>query len=422
MKIVVLGLGYVGFTALCCLAHTGHNVVGIDVSARKVERIRAGHSPIVEPRVAEMLTAGLAAGRIEIDVELDAHLTEADLAIVCVGTPSAADGSHNMSAIANVTNQIATASLGRQGAPLVVAYRSTFRPGTIENLVLPIIHAVLGEAAERQVEVVYNPEFLREASAVADYFDPPKIVVGTRDGRPNAVMDEMHADLNAPVFVTGYREAEITKLVDNSWHAVKIAFANEIGRACLALDISAQQVHEIFVSDRKLNISPYYLRPGGAFGGSCLPKDVRALQHVAGDCGCNLPVIDSLLRSNEAHKHDLFLYSVEGLPEGARVLLAGLAFKAGTDDLRESPNVDLARKLLTAGYDLEIYEPAIEADQLIGANLGYAYTNLPALRRLLVSRTHAETTPYARVIATNDTAMSLDLPPTLDVRNLGSLP
>ena len=255
-----------------------------------------------------------------------------------------------------------------------------------------------------------------------DYFEPPKIVIGTHDGKPNAAMDELNRNITAPTFIVGYREAEFTKFVDNTWHAVKVAYANEIGRVCLNLGIAAATVHAIFKSDTKLNISAYYTRPGGAFGGSCLPKDVRALQYISGDCGAMTPLVDSLIRSNEAHKHRLYEYAVAGLEPGARVLLAGLAFKAATDDLRESPNVDLARKLLAAGYDLDIYDPAIDAGKLVGANLGYAYSHLPMIEGLLVDRATAETRPYARVIATNATVQDLVLPPETDIRDLGTLP
>ncbi|MEL6886546.1 MAG: nucleotide sugar dehydrogenase [Pseudomonadota bacterium] len=422
MKVAVLGLGYVGFTAACCIASEGHSVIGIDVSERKVRQIMAGAAPIVEPKVEEMLQEAIAAGRIKTDTAIGSHLDDCDLAVVCVGTPSAADGSHNMGFIADVTRQIAAALVAPRARPLVLAYRSTFRPGTVEDLVLPILHAALGDDTAAKVEVVYNPEFLREGSAVEDYFAPPKIVVGTGDGQPNAVMEDLNANIDAQCFTVGYREAELTKFIDNSWHAVKVAFANEIGRTCLALGVSARQVHEIFVADTKLNISPGYLRPGGAFGGSCLPKDVRALQHIAADTGTNLPLISSLLGSNEAHKHRLFEYAIAGLEPGAHVLLAGLAFKAGTDDLRESPNVDLARKLLAAGFKLEIYDPGVDATKLVGANLGYAYSQLPVLERLLVDRDHVEATPYARVIATNGTVNDLTLPASVDIRHIGTLP
>ena len=422
MNITIFGLGYVGFTAACCIASEGHHVTGIDVSEKKVKAILAGTSPIVEPGLDEMLKDGLAKGLIAADTAIGSHLDDCDLAIVCVGTPSAADGSHNMGYIADVSRQIAAALDPKRTKPITVAYRSTIRPGTIEELIWPIFEARLGEDAARLVELVYNPEFLRESSAVKDYFEPPKIVIGTKDGQPNAAMEALNANIEAPTFQVGYREAEFTKFVDNTWHAVKVAYANEIGRVCLQLGISAKQVHEIFVSDTKLNISPYYTRPGGAFGGSCLPKDVRALQYISGDSGAGTPLVDSLLRSNEVHKHRLFEHAVDGLPKGAKVLLAGLAFKAGTDDLRESPNVDLARKMLGAGYDLEIYDPGIDAGKLVGANLGYAYSQLPTLERILVSRSHAETTPYVRVIAANATVKDLTLAPGADVRDINALP
>jgi GDP-mannose 6-dehydrogenase len=203
-------------------------------------------------------------------------------------------------------------------------------------------------------------------------------------------MARLYEDIEAPIFYTQFREAEFTKFVDNSWHAVKVAYANEIGRVAVKLGISARKVHEIFVSDTKLNISPYYMRPGGAFGGSCLPKDVRALQYIAADVGAQTVLVDSLLRSNESHKFFLFEYVTEDLPPGAKVLLTGLSFKADSDDLRESANVDLARKLLEAGYRLSIYDPSLVPSKLIGQNLGYAYSQLPALNSLFISKDAAE--------------------------------
>jgi GDP-mannose 6-dehydrogenase len=421
MKVVILGLGYVGFTSACCIASEGHQVVGIDVNARKVREIMSGTAPIVEPEVEALLQQALAAGRISADTVIGSHLDACDLVMVCVGTPSTADGSHHMGFIADVTHQIATAVRPERRQPLTVVYRSTFRPGTIEELVWPIFGATLGEDPHQHVEIIYNPEFLREGSAVRDYFSPPKIVIGTRDAQLSPVMEQLNAGIKARSFVVGYREAELTKFVDNSWHAAKVTFANEIGRLCMALGVSAQQVHEIFVSDTKLNISPRYMRPGGAFGGSCLPKDVRALQHIAAEAGVNLNMIGSLLRSNEMHKHRLFEYAVEGLAPGARVLLVGLAFKAETDDLRNSPNVDLARKLLAAGYRLEVYDPGIDAAKLIGANLGYAYSQLPVLEQLLVEKDQAETVAYDRVIVSNTAAAALHLLPGCDIRNIGVL-
>ena len=275
-------------------------------------------------------------------------------------------------------------------------------------MILPIFEAALGSATDR-IEVVYNPEFLRESTAVQDFFNPPKVVVGTHDGLPSARVEEMNKTLNAPTFTVKFREAEFTKFVDNSFHALKVAYANEIGRLCISLGIDAKVVHKIFVSDTKLNISPYYLRPGGPFGGSCLPKDVRALQHIANDIGASAHVLDALMRSNDAHKHFLFTQAVMGLKPGAKVLMVGLAFKSDTDDLRESPNVDLARKLIQGGYALSIYDPSLKPEHLIGQNLGYAYAHLPKLTDLLVSKDVAEGHGFDIAIDTNGGSKALSL-------------
>lgn len=421
MKIAIFGLGYVGFTAMCCLAKEGNEVIGFDVSEKKVSQITQGISPITEPSVDELLREGLAARRISAYTEVGHRLHDCDMAIVCVGTPSAPDGAHNMTFIAEVTRQIAVAIGKDRTSPLTMVYRSTIRPGTVEGLIMPILASELGEAFERSVELVYNPEFLRESSAVLDFFDPPKIVIGTVDGRPSTRMDLLNRNLKAPIFYVGLAEAEITKFVDNTWHAVKVTFANEIGRICMQLGLSTKKVHEIFVSDTKLNISPYYMRPGGAFGGSCLPKDVRAMQYIATDCGANTHMVDSLLRSNEAHKFKLFEYATRGLAPGASILLVGLAFKAHTDDLRESPNIDLARRLLQEGYSLCVFDPAIDANKLIGANLGYAYTRIPTLARLLVSRDVAEGRIWDCVIIANDTYRTLDISKNDNIVNLNAL-
>lgn len=421
MKVAIFGLGYVGFTAMCCIAKEGHNVIGFDVSEKKVNQINQGISPITEPGVDELLREGLEAGRISAHTEIRNQIDDCDMAIVCVGTPSAPDGSHNMSYIAEVTRQIAAAINRDRSSPLTVVYRSTIRPGTVEGLIAPIFAAELGDIFERSIELVYNPEFLRESSAIKDYFDPPKIVIGTVDGQPNARMDILNQNISAPTFYVRLGESEITKFVDNTWHAVKVAYANEIGRVCLQLGLSASKVHEIFVSDTKLNISPYYTRPGGAFGGSCLPKDVRAMQYIAADCGAHTHLVDSLLRSNEAHKYRLFQHVTQDLAPGSTVLLVGLAFKADTDDLRESPNIDLARGLLREGYKLSIFDPAIDATKLVGANLGYAYTQIPTLSQLLVSKDKAEAAAYDRVIVTNHTYKKLNLEKNGDIVNLNAL-
>jgi len=411
VKIAIFGLGYVGSTAAGCLASQGHTILGVDVSEAKVDALNAGRAPVYEPGLDELIAAAHADGRISAVTQVGDELDDTDIAIVCVGTPSGPDGAHNMSYIAQVTRAIAAALKPDRKAPLTLAYRSTMRPGSCENIIWPIIESHLGDAAARAVELVYNPEFLREASAIEDFFNPPKIVIGTLSGKPSANMAKLNEGIEAPVFEVGLREAEITKFVDNSWHAVKVAFANEVGRVCQNLGISARQVHAIFKSDTKLNLSAYYTRPGGAFGGSCLPKDVRALQYIAADTGAAAHLLDSLIRSNEAHKHHQFLHATAELSPPARVLLVGLAFKFETDDLRESPAVDMARKLLEAGYDLDVYDPKVAPDKLIGQNLGYAYSVLPRIDGLLVDKATAESREYARIIATNRLIDTLKVDP-----------
>lgn len=409
MKIVVFGLGYVGFTASCCISSEGHEVVGVDVHEAKINDVNNGIPPFEEPGLAELMAKGRTEGKLSATNEAKIALENADLAIVCVGTPSGPDGAHDMRYIVEVTRQIAQAIRENSSGKITVAYRSTMRPGSIRTLILPIFKSVLGEDVFDKVELVYNPEFLREAQAINDYFHPSKIVIGTIDEKPSATMETLHENISAPEFVTGFEEAEITKFVDNSWHAVKVAFANEVGRVCQNMGISASKVHEIFVSDTKLNISPYYTRPGGAFGGSCLPKDVRALQFIANDVGANLHLVDSLIRSNESHKNHQFNHVMNALGDGKSILMAGLAFKAGTDDLRESPNVDLARKLLNAGVALKIYDPALDPAKLRGQNLGYVYSNLPTIDQLLISRADADATDWDLVVVNNATGRELDL-------------
>ncbi|WP_294541816.1 nucleotide sugar dehydrogenase [uncultured Rhodoblastus sp.] len=408
MKIAIYGLGYVGLTAAACLTSEGHWVLGVDVSERKVKEANSGKSPIQEPGLEDLLSKAVAGGLLHCTTDGSQQLNQCDLAIVCVGTPSGVDGSHNMTYIAEVSRQIATAVDPKRQTPLTVVYRSTIRPGTIEELIKPIFESTLGKNFSC-IELVYNPEFLREAYAINDYFNPPKIVIGTVDSLPNPRMEELNKNIKAPVFYTKYRESEITKFVDNTFHAVKVAFANEIGRVCTQLGISASKMHEIFISDTKLNISPYYFRPGGAFGGSCLPKDVRALQYIAADVGANTRLIDALLRSNEAHKHFLYEQVTADLPPGGSVLMLGLAFKKESDDLRESPKVDMARKLLNAGYKLSIYDPYLHPQQLIGQNLGYSFLHLPTLPDLLVSAETIATQTYDVVVDMSGMAAGLTL-------------
>lgn len=414
MNVAILGLGYVGLTAAGCLIRQGHTVFGVDANERKVDQIRTGVSPIHEPGLEALIQEGLSLGRLTVSRSIDGWLDACDIALVCVGTPSAPDGSHDMTHVAEVSRQLASRIDAARPHPLVVAFRSTFRPGTLDQLVLPIFRGILGDALD-SVELVYYPEFMRESVAIEDYFHPPRIVIGTRDGHPCRQLDRLNEGIEAPVFHTRYRESEMVKFVDNSFHALKVTFSNEIGRICRKNGISAQEIYHIFVSDTKLNISKAYLRPGGAFGGSCLPKDLRALSVLAEDIGANVFTIDSILKSNEAHKRFLFEHSTAGLRNGARLLMIGLAFKADSDDLRESPNLDLARRMLQAGFEVEIFDPAVDPAKLIGANLGYAYAHLPSIASLLVSRADAEGRCYDRVIDTNGRAKGMALAPAITI-------
>ena len=411
VKIAIFGLGYVGCTAAGCVASQGHQIIGVDVNQGKIDALNAGQSPVHEPGLAELIEGAHAKGLISATDNVAAALADADMAMVCVGTPSGPDGAHDMRHIIEVSRSIAGHLSAERTTPLTLIYRSTMRPGSCENIVLPLLEAQLGDRASQIVELVYNPEFLREASAIADYFNPPKIVIGTADGAPSERMERLYSGIEAPRFHVGWREAEMTKFVDNTWHAAKVAFANEIGRVCEQLGVNAEQVHAMFVADTKLNISAHYLRPGGPFGGSCLPKDVRALQSIASDIGAQTHLVDALIRSNDAHKHHQFQQAVHGLETGAKVLVAGLAFKPETDDLRESPAVDLVRKLLDAGFVVEVYDPQVKPENLIGQNLGYARSVLPGMDGLLVEKAAAEAGGYARVIATNRLVDTLAIDP-----------
>jgi GDP-mannose 6-dehydrogenase len=419
MKIAIFGLGYVGLTAAGCLCHQGHSVLGIDVNPGKVAQLKAGLSPISEPGLGDLIATGVKEGRLDATLTLDERFDACELAIVCVGTPSAADGSHNMGFITEVSRQIAAAVGASRTTSLTIAYRSTIKPGSIETLIAPIFGEALGERSHL-VELVYNPEFLRESVAVKDFFAPPKIVVGTADGKPSARMVELNAGIVAPMFHVGYREAEFTKFADNSFHALKVSFANELGRVCLQLGVSAKTMHEIFISDTKLNISPYYLRPGGAFGGSCLPKDVRALHQMSLSTGADTRLIDNLIASNEAHKEFIFKRCVKGLKPAGRILMLGLAFKADTDDLRESPNVDLAKRILDGGFVLSIFDPTLDPGAIVGQNLGFASAALPNLAAMMVDRAGAEAGGFDLVIDSSGRRGDLALKPSpyIDINTL----
>lgn len=386
MKIVVFGLGYVGATATACLLRDGHTVVGVDVSPDKASKIESGLSPVSEPGLDELLVAGRDAGRLSADTDIGNHLDDADIAMVCVGTPSLPSGGLDLTQVCAVSAELGEALKTRDAArqSLIVAYRSTMYPGAMEEIILPVLIEAAGEDPGTRFEAVLNPEFLRESTAIKDYYAPSRVVVGEREPGVTKRMLGVYDHIDAPFFELPYRTAEMVKLSDNGFHALKVVFANEIGRLALELDVDPEPLIDVFLADTKLNISPYYLRPGGAFGGSCLPKDVRAISALAGMRGVELPVMSNVITSNEAHKRYLADRVMEHLEPGGSVLLIGLTFKAETDDLRESPLIDLAEALVGKGYDLKIYDPDLKNRELVGANLAYVQQRLPHLSRLLV--------------------------------------
>lgn len=387
MKIVVCGLGYVGATTAACLLKDGHSLVGVDIDPAKNESFAAGRSPVRERGVDELLAAGLAARRLTSARSVAEH-PDAEALMICVGTPVAADGVLDLSQVLAVTAEVGAALAARpeQAVKIAVVYRSTMLPGSLENVVIPQLVQRAGPPGERY-EVIYNPEFLREGSAVADYFAPPKVVIGERLPAAGDAVAALYRHIAAPRFQVPIAAAEMAKYADNAFHALKVAFANEMGRLADALTLSPQLLADMLLADTKLNVSPAYLRPGGAFGGSCLPKDLRALNACLREHHVDAPVLGGVLASNDAHKQYLADRVADRTAAGGRILLLGLTFKDATDDLRESPLADLAERLLDAGFAVSIFDPdlgGMDMERLTGANRMLAQTRLRHLIDCLV--------------------------------------
>lgn len=370
LKLALMGMGYVGATTAACLLKDGHEVLGIDINPGKVADIAAGKSPVVEPDVEELLTAGVKAGRLKADSTITPYIDELDLVIICVGTPSRADGKLSMTHLLEVTRQLGreVKARGADKDPLLLVFRSTMPPGTIDKLVMPTLLQAAGEGPGRLYEVAFNPEFLRESTAVSDYYSPPKIIIGERQPGITKRLLGIYDGIDAPLFEVAFATAEMAKFVDNSFHALKVTFANEIGRICLSRNIDPQGVADLFLADTKLNISPYYLRPGGPYGGSCLPKDLGAMLSLARDANLAVPVLAGAKESNATHLAWIFQTIKQKAPAPGPILLLGLSFKSGTDDLRNSPLLDLAELLLDAGYDLRVHDPDLDPERLTGVN------------------------------------------------------
>ena len=381
MNISIFGLGYVGTVCAACLAAEGHTVVGVDVHEGKVDAINAGIAPVVEPEVMTLIKEARAQGRLSATTSSRDAVLASDISFVCVGTPSQANGSLDLTYLRRVCEDIGTA-LQAKDAPHLVVLRSTMLPGTSEDLLIPILEKCSGKTLGQGLDVCYNPEFLREGSSVHDFYHPPKIVVGEHgEGAADAMLG-LFAKIPAPVVRTTIRVAEMVKYTDNAFHALKVTFANEIGHLAKKMGIDSHEVMAIFCQDTKLNLAPTYLKPGFAFGGSCLPKDLRALTYQARQFDLESPLLSAILQSNAAQVR-MVVQRLVGLGR-KRVGFLGMAFKPNTDDLRESPLVEVIETLLGKGYRIRVYDRNVSLSRLVGANKRFVEEHIPHLSSLLV--------------------------------------
>jgi GDP-mannose 6-dehydrogenase len=380
VKLSVFGLGYVGCVSAACLAETGNQVIGVDVNPTKVEIINDGRSPIVEDGVNELIATVVKAGQLVATTDSERAIRDSELSLVCVGTPSNQNGSLHLHHVEQVCREIG-AALKTKSQRHVVVIRSTMLPGTVQITVIPALEESSGKKAGTDFGICINPEFLREGSSLKDYHAPPFTLIGADDEDTVAAVRGLYANINAPVFVTSLKTAEMVKYVCNCFHALKVSFANEIGNICKALEIDSHEVMNVFCQDTKLNLSPYYLKPGFAFGGSCLPKDLRAINYKAKELDVEVPVLSAILPSNRMQIEravEMVLHSGK-----KRVGVLGFSFKAGTDDLRESPMVTLIETLIGKGFELTIYDRDVLLARLVGANKEYIEREIPHISKLM---------------------------------------
>jgi GDP-mannose 6-dehydrogenase len=400
MKISVFGLGYVGTVCAGCLASRGHDVVGVDPVMAKVDLINSGRSPIIEAHIDEIISDAVAGGHLRATDDSTEAVLSSDLSFICVGTPSQPNGNLDLRYIRRACEEIGSA-LKQKTEWHVVAVRSTVLPGTVRKFVIPILEEMSGRTAGKDFGVCHNPEFLREGSAVKDFAAPPKTVIGQLEPCSGELVAALYSTLDAPLIRTELEISEMVKYVDNSWHALKIGFANEIGNLSKAFGVDSHRVMDIFCQDEKLNISCAYLKPGFAFGGSCLPKDLRALSYQARILDVETPILTSILPSNNVQiRRGIDLVMDKGHKS---IGILGFSFKAGTDDLRESPMIEVIERLVGKGYELKIYDRNVNMASLIGANRDFILNRIPHISRLMVEEIgevleHAETI----VIGNND--------------------
>ena len=381
MKVSIFGLGYVGCVSLGCLAKDGHNIVGVDLNKTKVDFINRGEATIVENGIAEIISEQHNLGRISATSDAIEAVQQSEISIICVGTPSTTNGHLNLNAIFKVAEEIGKAMTEKEDFHIIVI-RSTGLPGTNAE-VCEIVKNHSGKKEDEDFAIVSNPEFLREGSAVEDFYNPPFTLVGSKNEYAINRMRQLYKNINASFYITEIKAAELMKYVNNAFHALKIIFANEIGNICNKIDVDSHQVMKIFCKDTKLNLSPYYLKPGFAYGGSCLPKDLKALKTIAHDHYLECPVLENIERSNDAQKKIVLDRIVEFNKKNIGFL--GLSFKAGTDDLRNSPIIDTMEQLLGKGYNIKIYDKDVHFSKLIGANREYILRKIPFIAKFLTN-------------------------------------
>jgi GDP-mannose 6-dehydrogenase len=383
VKVAIFGLGYVGSVTAGCLARNGHSVIGVDISESKLDNIRNGRAPLGEAGLDDIIKDAVEAGRLTVSDNAEFAVSNSELSLVCVGTPNLDSGALTTGHLKRVCEQIGQ-SLKNAAPGHVVCIRSTMLPGTLRRVIVPALEESSGLMSGKDFHVAVNPEFLREGSAIDDFDRPPKIVIGTDSDFAAEVVGRLTYGIEAPLFRIPADVAELVKCVDNAWHATKITFGNEVGELCRIANVDSHDLIDVFLSDTQLNISPVYLRPGFAFGGSCLPKDVRALNYFARHADVELPMLGHVLTSNTGQIERTAKRILAC--DQRQVGLYGLSFKVGTDDLRESPLVRLAETLIGKGCELKIYDPNIDPAEFTGANKEYMEQHLPHLGKLLVNK------------------------------------
>lgn len=382
MRISIFGLGYVGCATGACLAEMGHHVLGVEPNPVKVGLIKSGKSPVVEPGLDDLIARMAASGHFEASTDCAEAIRASELVMISVGTPSRSNGSIDLRYIRQVCHEIGQ-ELAKRSDYLTIVFRSTMLPGTVENVGIQALESSSGKKAGKDFGVCMNPEFLREGTSLHDFWHPPKTVIGQLDERSGEALATIYADLPGPLVRTPLRVAEMVKYVDNTFHALKVSFANEVGNICKEAGIDSHKVMDIFCLDTKLNLSPYYLKPGFSFGGSCLPKDLRALNHEAKMLDVETPVLNSILESNK--RQTLKVINKILTFKGKTIGFLGLSFKGGTDDLRESPTVEVIEAVLGKGFTIKVYDRHVSLAKLMGANKDHIEREIPHISRLMCS-------------------------------------